>query len=235
MEQDSIVLSVDNLEVCYDSVAILKNISFSVSKGEILGIIGQNGSGKSTLFKGICSVVEKRNGTVIFNNMNITKMGTERIISKGIAYFTQSGLILPTLTGLEHFKLLNATVEKLDFIYTNFPFFATKLKIHLNKKAKNLSGGQKQLLSLMMMLLQDASLWLLDEPTSGLSDTQELLDNLNIIRSKGAITIIIIEHNYEFIFRIADKIMVIKNNSNTEKYDKTAFLKENFLSEYLYD
>jgi ABC-type branched-subunit amino acid transport system ATPase component len=211
------VLKAENIEVAYGTNTILQNINFELSQGEILGIIGQNGTGKSTLLKSIASIVPKKQGNIFYKDNNLNKLRTDKIQKAGIAYGLQEGLVFNHLKVIEHLQLIEKNEKQWETAFEYFP----EIRNILKKRAGNLSGGQRQMLSLSMLLLQKTDLWLLDEPTGGLSNENRIItfDFLQKMKQERQKSFIIVEHNYDFIFNLADKIMLIKNNTNTEKYE----------------
>jgi len=232
MERRNEMLNIIDLSINYDANSILQNINFTVSKGEILGIIGENGCGKSTLLKSIFSLLKPLSGRIIYNNCDITKFKPYEKHKIGIAYCLQGGLTFPTFTVLEHLKLATNNESKYKVAFDYFP----ELENILSKRAGNLSGGQKQMLSLSMLLIQNADLWLLDEPTAGLSvqNTNRTLEFLQRIKEKNEKTILIVEHNYNFLFSLIDHAIIIKNKTSTCKFLNSDFIKDDFIINNLY-
>lgn len=232
MIQNENILKIENISAGYGTNRILNNINTTIEKGEILGIIGQNGSGKSTLLKCIFSLLKPQCGEIYFNNSLTSNLRPDELQKRGIAYFIQEGLIFPSLTVAEHLKVVYSKNKETELAFSYFP----ELKKYLQTRAGNLSGGQRQMLSFFMLLIQDATLWLLDEPTAGLSNANVklILEFLQMIKEQNNKTILIVEHNFDFIFQVIDKAIILKNGTSTQKFSQNDFTKEEFLDKYLY-
>ena len=237
------ILKLENLNIGYAENEVLKNINFSIDEGEVLAVVGQNGSGKSTLLKAISGLNPEISGNISIGNNHSTDQVPGKNGTMGISHFIQGGLIMPTLTVEEHLVLAaqhghnghnghngynghgNGTV------FDHFPVLRTKQK----QLAGNLSGGERQLLSLGMLLTQDAKIWLLDEPTAGLSPgmvntTKEFLQHK---KQQRDVTMLLVEHNMDVAFDLADHIVVATEGTLTRKYNRDEFLNHDFKSNYL--
>lgn len=232
------ILNVENLDAGYGNNIVLKNVSFTLDKGEVLVVIGQNGSGKSTLLKILTGILAKKEGKIFFKQELQKNIRTENLIQNGISYFMQGGLIMPELTVMEHLHLAainkgtGSGNTKIESIFFEFP----NLKELKYNKTGNLSGGEKQMLSFAILMMQNTNTWLLDEPTSGLAPdmVQFTTDFLNRKNGEG-ITMLIVEHNIEVAFRLASHIVVAKDETLTKKYNQSEFLKVDFLDKIVYN
>lgn len=210
------ILEVKDLCVGYGKTMVLQDVSFSLAKGEILAITGQNGTGKSTLLKSIAGLLPPKGGQIIYNGMNLIGTPPFRFVKLGISIFLQGGLIMPSLTVEEHLLLgsgkgRNIGIDKkFENVFDHFPQL-----IGLRKTlAGNLSGGERQILSLGILIAQNTHLWLLDEITAGLAPEQAEF-TVDFIKNKNTnknISIILIEHNYHIVNKISHKILQINDN-----------------------
>ena len=233
MQSDSNILQVNNLSKFFGGLAAVSNCSLKIKKGSITGIIGPNGSGKTTLFNLIAGNLESSQGTVLFNNEDITNIPSYELFSKGVLRtfqiaheFTnltvlenlmmvpgkQSGenlvnaLFKPGIVKKEETKVREKALEVIDFL---------NLKHLSNELAGNLSGGQKKLLELGRTMMVDAKLVLLDEVGAGVNRT--LLKDigsaiLRLNKEKGY-TFCMIEHDMEFISRLCNPVIVMAEGS----------------------
>ena len=233
MQSDSNILQVKNLSKFFGGLAAVSNCSLKIKKGSITGIIGPNGSGKTTLFNLIAGNLESSQGTVLFNNEDITNVPSYELFSKGVLRtfqiaheFTnltvlenlmmvpgkQSGenlvnaLFNPGIVKKEEAKVKEKALEVIDFL---------NLKHLSNELAGNLSGGQKKLLELGRTMMVDAKLVLLDEVGAGVNRT--LLKDigsaiLRLNKEKGY-TFCMIEHDMEFISRLCNPVIVMAEGS----------------------
>lgn len=232
-------LIIENLFVGYENNNILENLTLHINKGEVLAVIGQNGCGKSTLIKTIARIISDNKGNIIFEGVNLNKLNTWQLKQNGISYFVQGGMIFESLTVSDHFELaLKGLDDKKSnlLIEESFAFFPA-LKNIMKLRGGNLSAGQRQIVSFAMLFIQETNCWLLDEPTAGLDkdSVKIVLDFLIVMKEKYQKTIILVEHNYQVAFALADRVGIIKNKSIEKLFIKEEFTKENFLETYLYN
>ena len=233
MQSDSNILQVKNLSKSFGGLKAISDCSLKIKKGSITGIIGPNGSGKTTLFNLISGNLKPSQGTVLFNNEDITNIPSYELFSKGVLRtfqiaheFTnltvlenlmmvpggQSGeklvnaLFKPSLVKKEEIKVKEKALKVIDFL---------NLKHLSNELAGNLSGGQKKLLELGRTMMVDAKLVLLDEVGAGVNRT--LLKDigsaiLRLNKEKGY-TFCMIEHDMDFISRLCDPVIVMSEGS----------------------
>ena len=233
MQLDSNILQIDNLSKYFGGLAAVSNCSLKIKKGTITGIIGPNGSGKTTLFNLIAGNLKSSNGSVIFNNENITNTPSYELFSKGLLRTFQIAHEFTNLTVLENLmmvpgnqsgeNLINALLKPKLIMkeeeqiklkaYEVIEFL--NLKHLANEFAGNLSGGQKKLLELGRTMMVDAKLVLLDEVGAGvnrvlLKDLGTAILRLN--KEKGY-TFCMIEHDMDFISRMCDPVIVMSEGS----------------------
>ena len=254
MQSDLNILQVNNLSKFFGGLAAVSNCSLKIKKGSITGIIGPNGSGKTTLFNLIAGNLKSSQGTVLFNNEDITNTPSYELFSKGVLRtfqiaheFTnltvlenlmmvpgkQSGenlinaLFKPSLVKKEELKIKEKALGVIDFL---------NLKHLSNELAGNLSGGQKKLLELGRTMMVDAKLVLLDEVGAGVNRT--LLKDigsaiLRLNKEKGY-TFCMIEHDMEFISRLCNPVIVMSEGTvlfegNSEEVKKNEKVIESYL------
>lgn len=231
------LLHIENLSSGYNGKPVLQDISFSVSKGEVLAVIGQNGCGKSTLLKTIARIITDNAGNISFAGVNLNIKNTWDLKKLGISWFVQGGMVFPTMKVNEHFELALKDKSKAEATtiknecFSYFPALAN----YMDKRGGNLSGGQRQMLSFAMLLAQQTQCWLLDEPTAGLAPeaVKEAVEFLK--KMKGQKTMILVEHNYQVAFELADHVAIIKEGKLQDSFPKTEFQKEDFLNNHLYN
>ena len=233
------LLQIENLSSGYNGKTVLQNISFSVSKGEVLAVIGQNGCGKSTLLKTIARIITDNAGDISFAGVNLNNKNTWDLKRQGISWFVQGGMVFPTMKVSEHFELALKDKNKTeaasikDECLSYFPALAN----YMDKRGGNLSGGQRQMLSFAMLLSQQTECWLLDEPTAGLSPeaVKEAVEFLKKMKEQKNRTMILVEHNYQVAFELADHVAIIKEGKLYDSFPKAEFLKNDFLNTHLYN
>ncbi len=210
------ILTVDNIVAGYGETEILHGVSMHVEPGEAVTIFGPNGCGKSTLMKTIFGLLTPKQGSVVFEDSDITGMPTDRLIRMGMSYVPQTGNIFPSLTIEENLEM-GAFVDDTDVrsqvseMYRIFP----DLERSRRQRAGSLSGGQRQMLAFARALMLRPRLLLLDEPSAGLSPlmAQLIFDRLRDIRSIG-IAILIIEHNIRTALEMSDRGYVLADGQN---------------------
>src|SRR5205814_6377693 len=159
------MLEVVDLVSGYGEIDVLRGLSASFAAERITTIIGANGAGKSTFLKTIFGLLPARAGTVHFDNMDITRWPTTRVLGAGIAYVPQGRCNFPgmsvqdnLLVSLDHRRTPRGQVAPtLESVYAEFPMLGEKR----NVQAGNLSGGQQQILEMAMALLQEPRLLLI--------------------------------------------------------------------------
>jgi len=221
MDKNSpINLTIKNLSVTLDEKAILDNISFNATKGQVIAILGPNGAGKSTLLKSIIHHYSLKivDGEIDLNNENITNKTTDEIARLGFFLAFQTPVELPGVQTLDFLKSLNDQNKsnKPSFVETfktiNGLFDEYKLEKELLKHSVNIgySGGQKKKAEMIQSSLSNCKILLLDEIDSGLDiDAAKLIaESLN--KNKQDRITILVSHNIDFLTKIIpDKVFVL--------------------------
>lgn len=208
------LLRVDGLTKSFGGLIANNDISFSVSKGEILGVIGPNGSGKSTLFDLLTGFQKPDSGSVTLNGKTITGLRPDRISRLGVGRTFQKLKPFPALTLTENVmvgalaKTANVS-EARDKALEAIAFVDLLEKRH--NFARELSTGQRKRLELARALATDPQLLLMDEVTGGVDqrNIKGLVELVLKLASHG-ITVIAIEHNMQIIMEIADRILALQ-------------------------
>ena len=208
------MLRVENISKKFDDFE-LKNISFHLEEGFIMGLIGPNGSGKTTLIKLIMNLLKADEGKIYFQGRDISENPRE--------FKENIGFVYDNLYFYEHLKDFKRTVSSFysKFDSEKFDNYLLKFNINKNEKIKNLSKGQNIKLMLANALSHDAKLLILDEPTSGL-DPIFRKDIMNILQEElenGDKSVIFSTHITDDLSRAADYITFINdvNNLNIQK------------------
>jgi len=220
MSNTDFVLAVEGLTVSFDGFKAIDDLNLYIDKGELRVIIGPNGAGKTTLLDLICGKTRSSSGSIKFKNQEMSKLAEHRIVRKGIGRKFQTPSIYENLSV---FKNLEVSFPRGRSVFGALAFRCTDeirervgavaleigLSEQLHTEAGLLSHGQKQWLEIGMLLMQDPELLMLDEPIAGMSVrerelTAELLQRISQNRS-----VIVIEHDMEFVKRIAHKVTVM--------------------------
>ena len=217
-----IIIEVNNLTKSFDNNIILKNVNFRLLEGESLAIIGASGSGKSVLLKNIIGLLKPDKGSIKINSeeiINLSRYKKENILLKlGITF--QHGALFDSLRVWENiiFKIQNQ--EKLSKIKGKELALSIIKRLGLSPKILNLfpseiSGGMQKRVAIARAICGNPKILLFDEPTSGLDPvTASLIDDLikTAVKIVGA-TAITITHDMASVSRIADKVILIDNQT----------------------
>jgi len=208
----------------FGALVAVDNVDMSVKQGEIRAVIGPNGAGKSTLFNLITSVHKPTAGQIIFAGENITGLPVYEVAQKGIARTFQLCHIFPALTVREnvriaaqarderrwHFigggRMLNKSAAVADEALEHM-----RLTRFIDMRASMLSHGDQRLLEVAMAIAQQPRLLMLDEPTQGLSleETDRAVQILKDMLKAGNLSVLLVEHDMEVVFKLADNITVL--------------------------
>ncbi len=214
------ILEIDNLTVNFDGFKALNHLNFAMESGELRVIIGPNGAGKTTFLDVITGKVQPTEGKVLFKGKNLRNISEHNIARLGIGRKFQTPRVYLNLTVRENLDLV--TNKNKNVLTTLFqkPSSEDRRKvaglletIGLTSKAELnadlLSHGEKQRLEIGMLVAQSPDLLLVDEPVAGLTDEEtENVGNLLIALAKNH-SIIVIEHDMEFVRQIAEKVTVL--------------------------
>jgi branched-chain amino acid transport system ATP-binding protein len=212
------LLEVSNINVFYDSLQVLWDVSIEVKAGETVAIIGANGSGKSTLLKTISGVMHPAKGSVRFGGQDITGLDPYQIVALGISQVPEGRRIFPDMTVYENLRLGSYNYkarakreQNLESVYRLFPVLEGREK----QLAKTLSGGEQQMMAIGSALMSDPRLLLIDEMSLGLSPiiVNELYKVLKEISRKKGITIIFIEQNVRRTLTEAQRAYILESGS----------------------
>ena len=225
------MITVRNINTFYGGIHALKNVSLHVIEGEIVALIGSNGAGKSTLLNCISGVVPVRTGSIIFNEMEITNLPPEKIVSHGIVQVPEGRQLFNPLTVLENLELgaylryskgSKKEIEK-DLAYVMELFLI--LKERKNQKAGTLSGGEQQMLSIGRAIMDRPKLMLLDEPSLGLAPliVVEIFDVIQKLQNDGT-TILLVEQNARAALKVATRAYVMETGRISLEGEATVLL-----------
>ena len=209
------ILELKGVNTFYEKSHILQDISMSVNKGEVVGLLGRNGVGKSTTLKSISGVVMPRAGSILFKGKELVGMKPHQVTRLGVGYVPEERRIFPILTvhqnlllGKKPGKLQNQVKEgwTMERAYALFP----QLKARQTSKGGHLSGGEQQMLTIVRTLMGNPELLLLDEPTEGLAPM--LVDTVSdVIREihEAGISILLVEQGFEVILDLTTRAYVM--------------------------
>ncbi|MDO5445231.1 MAG: ABC transporter ATP-binding protein [Eubacteriales bacterium] len=211
------MLSIKDLKVNYGGIEAVKGISFDVTEGNIVTLIGANGAGKSSTLRTIAGLVKPAAGTLTFRGDNITGLDPTGIVKKGITLVPEGRRIFPDLTVLENLKmgayLRNDDIsEDINWVYDLFP----RLKERSWQAGGTLSGGEQQMLAVGRALMSKPKMIMMDEPSLGLAPlvVKGIFDIIKEINKQG-VTVLLIEQNANMALKIAHDAYVLETGRIT--------------------
>jgi ABC-type branched-subunit amino acid transport system ATPase component len=192
-------LEVGNVTGGYGKAPIVQGVSIRAKAGQVVSIVGPNGAGKSTFLKMLAGVLLATEGSVKVEGNEIVNLPANKVARLGVAYVPQEANVFPSLSIRENlemggFILRGDLTKRIEHLFELFP----DLQRAHQKKAGNLSGGQRNMLAMARALMLDPKVLLLDEPTAGLSPiyTDVVWQKVGAIAKTGT-TVVVVEQNVE--------------------------------------
>ncbi len=213
------MLKVNHIDVYYDKVQALFDVSLEVNENEIISIIGANGAGKSTLMRTIMGINRPKTGSIEFKGERLDQQRVHAIVAKGIVYVPEGREIFPEMTVRENLemgafsrKYSKAVLEeKIKEAYDLFP------RLHERQKqlAGTMSGGEQQMLAISRGLMSSPEMIMFDEPSLGLAPVivDEMFEAIVRINKERKIPVVIVEQNAFMALSISDRCYVLRNGS----------------------
>lgn len=219
-------LHIDSVTKAYNTKTILSDVFMSCQIGEIKGLIGRNGSGKSTLLKIVFGIEKSDYKFVRIENKVIKKLSDGRNL---INYLPQDNF-LPNSISIK--SLINLFLQKdIRKIVSENEF----IKPLLNKKNQDLSGGERRIVEILLIIHSNAEFILLDEPFNGISPILRsyIIDYIRTMKSSKGF--IITDHDYENVINLADIIVYLQNGYLKTIKDKSELVELGYLTKTTYD
>ena len=231
MSQDNQLLRVENIETYYGKVAALKGISFDVTEGQVVTLLGSNGAGKSTTLRTISGIIRPSTGKVIFCGEDITQMPPHEIVKRGLVHIPEGRHIFKDLTIVENLELgaymtkdANVRKKRMHKVFERFPILEKRSK----QLGGTLSGGEQQMLAFARGLMAEPKLLLMDEPSMGIAPLiiKDITDIIKRLNDDGT-TILLVEQNakmalnsaqYGYVLDIGK--IILKGNCSDLKKDE---------------
>jgi len=208
------VLRVESINVSYDTIQVLHDLTFHVDEGEIVTLIGANGAGKTTTLHTISGLIRPKSGSVAFEGADITRLPADRIVKAGLCQVPEGRRIFANLSVMENLEMgaysqrnrAKAT-ESLEQVFRSFP----RLRERRTQSAGTLSGGEQQMLAIGRALMARPKLLLLDEPSMGLAPllVKEIFSIVQEINRSGT-TVLLVEQNARMALSIANRAYVLE-------------------------
>lgn len=247
------MLRINKLNKRFDGVQAVNNFSLDVQPGKVTSIIGPNGAGKTTLFNIISGFLPPDSGEVNFQDVGINGQVPWRIVRRGISRTFQELRLFKKLTVLENVILGMQKQKGENFLFALVRYSSTSLEQRENVKqasgliefvglqnheaglAENLSYGQQKLLSIACCLAAQPQLLMLDEPVAGVQPAmiEKIETLLRTIVSVSGKTVLLIEHDIEFVRRISDKVIVMDEGKLIVEGDCSVLSRQEILEAYL--
>ncbi|CAM3800039.1 ABC transporter ATP-binding protein [Polynucleobacter antarcticus] len=216
-----LALEIDHLNAWYGESHVLHGINLSVKKGEVVCLLGRNGAGRSTTLRSILGLVGNRTGSIKVNGQEVIGMPTYQVAQLGIGYCPEERGIFTSLSCEQNLmlppKVGDGVAMSVEEIYQMFP----NLYERRSSPGGKLSGGEQQMLAIARILRTGASLLLLDEITEGLAPVivQKLTEVVRTLKERG-FTVILVEQNFRFASKLADRNYVIEHGQVVKTVEK---------------
>ncbi|WP_035675671.1 ABC transporter ATP-binding protein [Azospirillum brasilense] len=206
------MLTVRNLSVWYGLSEVLRDVTFSVPRGEVVALLGGNGAGKTTLLKTLSGLVKPRGGAVEFDERPIAGLHPHDIVTKGVIQVPQGRFVWPSMTVADNLALGAAArhdkagiAADLERVYDFFPRL---------RERRSVRGGEQQMVAIGRALMARPRILLMDEPSHGLSPrlVQEMIEVIRRLNGEG-MTIFLIEQNIGVPAAVAGTTYVLANGA----------------------
>ncbi len=227
------LLRVDGLSKSFGGVRAVQQVSFSVKRGEIVGLIGPNGAGKTTAFNMITGLEVADAGTIYFDRSYITDLSANQIVRRGLARTFQNIRLLDELSVLDNVKIAyhyHFRYRMMDAMLRLPRFFREEREITrksmqflrlfdladvADEAAESLPYGKRRKLEIARALATEGQLLLLDEPAAGMNprETEELVEMIRRINREFSVSILLIEHDMRLVMSLCGRIIVMDHGA----------------------
>ena len=205
------MLAIQDLNVFYGESHILHDLSFELTAGETIAVMGRNGMGKTTLLKSLIGMIPSRSGEINLGGRNLAGTKSYERVAAGFGYVPQGRMIFPYLSVEENILTGMDRVRKPkipEYIYESFPVLWEMRA----RRGGNLSGGQQQQLAIARALVSEPKVLILDEPTEGIQPSiiKDIARALNRLKKERNFALIVSEQVLNFTLEIADRFLIIE-------------------------
>lgn len=226
------LLECKNIEINYDQVRAVKNVSLRLEEGETITLIGANGAGKSSILKAITGLKGVNSGEIIFNGEKINGLSPSQIVEKGIAMTPEGRRVFPYMSVKDNLLMgaftrndKDGIKEDLEKILEKFP----RLKERFNQQASTMSGGEQQMMVIGRALMSRPKVLLMDEPSLGIAPklVQDIARSIVQINKEDKVSVILVEQNSRMALKVSNRAyamqlgeVLIEGNSKDLANDK---------------
>ena len=226
------MLEIKKINTFYNTLQVLREVSFNVGDSKIVALLGRNGMGKTTTVHSIIGFNPPRNGSIKYDGQEIIGWPPFKISRLGIGLVPQGHRVFPSLTVEENLLLgFQGKRGSLDMVYTYFP----RLQERACNCGSNLSGGEQQMLSIARVLLAKPKLILMDEPSEGLApQIIHTIGDIILDLKRQGISVLLVEQNITLAMRVSDYCYVMQNgrvvhDCETEKFSSNYKLQDQLI------
>ena len=209
------LLTVKGINVYYDAIHAIKDVSLEVGEGEIVTLIGANGAGKSTILMTISGLLRAKTGNIYFMDERIDNVAPHKIVERGLAHVPEGRRVFMQMTVQENLEMGAYVMpegigEALERVYKHFP----RLKERKRQIAGTLSGGEQQMLAISRALMSNPKLLMMDEPSMGLAPilVEQIFEIIADLHNEGT-TILLVEQNARMALSVADRAYVLETGA----------------------
>ena len=209
------MLTVKNLNVWYGPTEVVRDVSFEVPDGRIIGLMGGNGAGKSTILKALSGLVAPRAGTIEFDGISLAGRHPREVVEAGVVQVPQGRFVWPGMSVLDNLEL-GAVIRKdkasirqtIEEVMTLFPTLSRKRA----DRAGQLSGGEQQMVAVGRAMMSKPRLMMMDEPSAGLSPkvVEEMVNAIAVL-NRGGLSILLVEQNVGVAAALAEEAHILAN------------------------
>ena len=208
------MLEVRDLEVAYGATKVLDGVSFTVTEGRILALLGGNGSGKSTVLNALSGLLRPRRGAILLRGRDYAGRPAHEVVRAGMAQVPQGREVFASMTVAENLELGATTrsnraeiARDLEEVLALFP----RLQERARRRAGSLSGGEQQMVAIGRALMSHPSILLMDEPSVGLSPAVvgDMIEAIRRLHARG-LTVLLVEQNVGVAAAVAHEAKVLQ-------------------------
>jgi branched-chain amino acid transport system ATP-binding protein len=207
---DPIFLEINQIHTYYGETQALFGVSLELAAGEVVALLGPNGAGKTTTLRSILNLSSVRNGNILFDGSDITRMPTHEIARRGIGWVPDDRRVFPTLTVERNLSIAKKRSRFRAWSESECFAIFSALEYLKHRECENLSGGEMQMVAISRALLGAPGLVLLDEPSQGLAPrvVQLVLQVIKRLQNEG-VAVLLVEQNPLAALSVADRVYVM--------------------------